>query len=289
MDGVLLIDKPKGLTSARVVEKVKRKLKTKAGHTGTLDPIATGLLVILTGRATRFAWIFQSLDKEYVTDAILGIRTDTYDMEGRVIEKRDVKVNCEEVRRAVESFGGEILQKPPPYSAKKIGGKRAYRLARKGEEPELKPAKVNIKEIKLTYCSPPRFSFYCVVSSGTYIRSLVNDIGLKLGTGAVIENLRRTGVGVFRIEDAVVLEELLSSEDPIRYLIPIEKALSFLPEVRVDAFTGDRVLKGMSVVLREFSAEGNVRIYVDDKFVGVGLVRSGILKPERLIPLDVKT
>ena len=289
MDGVLLIDKPKGLTSARVVEKVKRNLKTKAGHTGTLDPIATGLLVILTGRATRFAWIFQSLDKGYLTDALLGITTDTYDVEGKIIERREVKVDCEEVRRTVEGFRGEILQTPPPFSAKKIGGKRAYRLARKGKEPELKPIKVNIKEIKLTNCSPPRFSFYCLVSSGTYIRSLVNDIGLKLGTGAVIENLRRTQVGVFRINDAVALEEFLSSENPFRYLIPIESALSFLPEVRVDTFTGDRVLKGMSVVLKGFSIEGNVRIYVDDKFVGVGLVRSGVLKPERLIPLDVRT
>ena len=289
MDGVLLIDKPKGLTSAKVVEKVRKKLKAKAGHTGTLDPIATGLLVILTGRATRFAWIFQSLDKGYVTDALLGITTDTYDLEGKILEKREVKVNCEEVRKAVEGFRGEILQTPPPFSAKKIGGKRAYRLARKGKEPELKPVRVSIKEIKLTHCSPPRFSFYCLVSSGTYIRSLVNDIGLKLGTGAVIENLRRTQVGVFRINDAVALEEFLSSEDPTRYVIPIEEALSFLPEVRVDAFTGDRVLKGISVALRRFSAEGNVRIYVDDKFVGVGLVRSGVLRPERLIPQDVKT
>ncbi len=289
MDGVLLIDKPKGITSTRVVEKVRGKLRTRAGHTGTLDPIATGLLVILTGRSTRFAWIFQGLDKGYNTDALLGIKTDTYDVEGRIIEEREVKVDCNEIRKVVERFSGDILQTPPPFSAKRVKGKRAYRLARKGKDPELKPVRVFIREIKLTDCLPPRFSFYCLVSSGTYIRSLVNDIGNRLGTGAVIESLRRTQVGVFRVENAVTLEEFLNSEDPEKYLIPVEQALSFLPQVRVDAFTGDRLLKGMSVVLKGFSEEGNVRIYVDEKFVGVGLVRSGVLKPERLLPGNRKT
>jgi len=289
MDGVLLIDKPEGITSARSVERIRKKLRTKAGHTGTLDPIATGLLIILTGKATRFAWIFQSLDKGYLTCALLGLRTDTYDVEGKVLEEREVNVDCDKIEVVLEGFRGEVLQQPPPFSAKKVGGKRAYRLARRGEEPELKPVRVNIRDIRLVECAPPRFTFYCLVSSGTYIRSLVNDIGLALGTGAVIESLRRTEVGPFRVEDAVPLEEFLSCEEPNQFLIPVDKALSFLPEVRVDPFTGERILKGVSVPLKETGGEGSVRIYINEKFVGVGTIKSGILKPERLIPPERET
>ncbi len=290
MDGVLIINKPKGMTSTRVVEKVRRKLKTKVGHTGTLDPIATGVLILLTGRATRFSWLFLGMEKSYRVVGYLGIVTDTYDTEGRVLEERDVNTTCGELKGVLKEFVGEIEQIPPPFSAKKVEGKRAYKLARKGTLPKLKPVKVNIYKLKLLRCDIPEFEVYVKVSSGTYIRSLIHDIGSRLSTGAVVKDLVREEVGSFSLSDAVDLDSFLRAENPWDLVIPIEEALSFLPKVSLDYFLGKRIINGNPVLMREEREDGYVRIYIDETFIGIGKVRSGVLKPERLLlPGSIQT
>ncbi len=286
MDGIILLNKPKGISSSRAVEKVRKKLKTKVGHTGTLDPLATGLLILLVGRATRFSWLFLNMDKSYEVTALLGISTDTYDVEGRVLEEKEVKVSCEDVAEVIARFEGDILQLPPPYSAKKVSGKRAYKLARKGVKPDLKPVKVKVYRIEMISCNIPEFKVSMRVSSGTYVRSLIKDIGDDLSCGGVVKDLVRTSVGAFHIESSVHLEELLSSEEPERYVVPIDKALSFLPPVEVDTFHAKKVLHGNEVLLGDYSKRGDVRIYMNGEFLGVGHLEGGILKPLRLIPPD---
>ncbi len=281
--GLLTLNKPKGITSTRVVEKVRRKLKTKVGHTGTLDPIATGVLILLVGKATRFSWLFLSMDKSYRVSALLGIVTDTYDLEGSVLEEKEVNVSCDDVVKILEKFRGEMEQTPPPYSAKKIEGKRAYRLARKGIVPQLKPVKVKVYELKLLRCDIPEFELYMKVSSGTYVRSLIHDIGRELSIGAVVKELTRESVGPFTLGESVDLKEFLKSDDPWSYVVPIDRALSFIPKVSLDTFSGKKILSGNPVLLREEPGDGYVRIYIDDSFVGVGVVTGKVLKPERLL------
>jgi len=206
----LLVDKPKGLTSSRVVELMRRKLKVKAGHTGTLDPIATGLLIVLTGRRTKEASSFLTLNKSYEVKARLGMQTDTFDCDGKILQQNDVTITKEEVEEVLKGFRGEIWQVPPPFSAKKLAGHKAYELARKGVSVEVPPKKVSIYSLKLEEFQFPYFTFDCDVSSGFYVRSLVHDIGKKLSVGAMVVEVRRTGVGHYRVEQAKKLEEILS-------------------------------------------------------------------------------
>jgi len=209
MDKILLVDKPKGLTSFRVVELIKRKFKVKAGHTGTLDPIATGLLIVLTGKRTKDASLFLKLDKAYEVKAILGIETDTFDSEGKVLGQSDKEVTREELERVMKEFHGDIWQPPPRFSAKKKEGQKAYQLARKGVRVDIPPKKVSIYFLELKEFQFPYFAFACDVSSGFYVRSLAHDIGEKLGVGATVVEVRRTRVGPYHVEDAKSLDEIL--------------------------------------------------------------------------------
>jgi tRNA pseudouridine55 synthase len=209
MDKMLLVDKPKGLTSSRVVERIKRKFNVKVGHTGTLDPLATGLLVILTGKRTKNASLFLKLDKAYAVKAVLGIKTDTFDSEGKVLWQSNNEVTREELEGVLKGFHGDIWQTPPPFSAKKIGGRKAYQLARKGVSVDIPPKKVSIYSLELKEFQFPYFVFTCEVSSGFYIRSLAHDIGEKLGVGATVVEVRRTRVGPYHVEQAKGLEEIL--------------------------------------------------------------------------------
>jgi len=206
----LLVDKPKGLTSFRVVELIKRKFKVKAGHTGTLDPIATGLLIVLTGKHTKEASLFLKLDKGYEAKAILGIETDTFDMKGKVLQQSGGEVTREELQKALQGFHGDVRQVPPPFSAKKIAGRKAYELARKGVAVNIPPKQVSIYSLELKEFQFPYFTFSCDVSSGFYVRSLVHDIGEKLGVGATVVEVRRTRVGPYQVEQAKNLEEILN-------------------------------------------------------------------------------
>lgn len=211
MDKMLLVDKPKGLTSSRVVERIRKKFGVKAGHTGTLDPLATGLLVVLTGRRTKDASLFLKLDKAYEVKAVLGIKTDTFDSEGKVVWRSNDEVTREAVEMALKEFQGEIWQTPPPFSAKKIEGRKAYQLARKGISVDIPPKKVGIYSLELKEFEFPYFVFACEVSSGFYVRSLAHDIGEKLGVGATVLEVRRTRVGPYHVEQAKGLDELLGS------------------------------------------------------------------------------
>jgi len=212
MDTMLLVDKPSGITSSRVVERIRRKFKVKVGHTGTLDPLATGLLIVLTGKRTKAASLFLRLDKGYEVQVVLGMETDTFDMEGEVLRRSDAEVTREEVEEAMKEFHGEIWQAPPPFSAKKMEGRRAYQLARKGVALDMPPSRVTIYSLELKEFDFPYFTLVCDVSSGFYVRSLARDIGERLGVGATVTGVRRIRVGSYHVEDARSLDELLGGE-----------------------------------------------------------------------------
>jgi tRNA pseudouridine55 synthase len=214
MDGVLLVDKPEGWTSHDVVAKVRGIIKAetgqkvKVGHTGTLDPMATGLLVLVLGSYTKRAGEFSKLDKVYEAEITLGTTSSTGDKEGELSKTSDEQPQKAAVEAVLLRFEGEILQTPPIYSAVKINGQRAYKAARAGKTVEIEPRKVKIYEITDVIYEYPKLSFTCKVSSGTYIRSLAEDIGAALGTSAYLSALRRTEVGGLSIADAVQTEML---------------------------------------------------------------------------------
>ncbi len=212
MDNILFVDKPKGLTSSRVVELIRGKFKVKTGHTGTLDPTATGLLIILTGKRTKEASLFLKLDKAYEVKSILGVETDTFDSEGKVLRQSNREVTKEELEKVLGEFRGDIWQVPPSFSAKKLKGRKAYQLARRGITVDLSPQKVSIYSLELKEFQFPYFTLTCNVSSGFYVRSLIHDIGGKLGVGATAVEVRRTKVGPYQVEQARNLMEILGYE-----------------------------------------------------------------------------
>lgn len=209
MDDLLVVDKPKGLTSYRVVHMIKKRFGVKAGHTGTLDPLATGVLIVLTGRRTKEASHFLHMDKAYRVDGVLGMETDTFDVNGRVVREDHSAVTREQVQTALENFKGKVTQVPPSYSAKKMAGRKAYELARKGVSVDMPARDVNVYTLDLVEFNYPRFALVCEVSSGFYVRSLVHDVGRKLGVGAVVSGVRRTRVGSYGIDQAGSLHEIL--------------------------------------------------------------------------------
>jgi tRNA pseudouridine55 synthase len=222
--GFLLVDKPEGMTSHDVVDYLRKITKIKKiGHAGTLDPIATGLLILGIGReATKKLNEFQKLDKEYIAKIKLGVKSDTFDKEGKIEKVQFEKIpKREEIEEVLKSFCGEILQTPPPYSAKKIKGKKAYELARKGLKVELSPVKVKIYQIEILNYSFPYLEIKVSCSSGTYIRSLANDIGEKLKVGGLIEELRRTKIGNFKVENAQKLSQI-NSENWQNFLFEVK-------------------------------------------------------------------
>ncbi len=269
MDGILVIDKPAGMTSHDVVARLRRILKTrKIGHTGTLDPFATGVLVMLVGRATRLAQFLDKDEKEYDALVTFGYETETGDRTGerRATEPRaDLAVTPDALIETIGKFMGEIKQVPPMYSAKKIAGRKLYELAREGKEVEREPADVTIYKLDLSQDRVPaepeegtfhlRFQVRC--SAGTYIRTLAEDIGRELGTGAHLEELRRTAAGKFRIETAVTLDDLVRADDPSRFLLPLTEALGSMPEFTVREGRVAQTLNGLATrVSSESFTEG---------------------------------
>jgi tRNA pseudouridine55 synthase len=214
MNGILLVDKPSGWTSHDVVAKVRAMInaeigqKIKVGHTGTLDPAASGLLVLVLGSYTKRAAEFSKLDKSYEAGLTLGLVSDTGDSEGKTVQKSTQQPNKNEVKEVLNTFLGQTQQTPPAYSAMKVGGQRAYKLARQGKEVVIQPRTVTIYNIEDVRYDYPKLRFTTSVSSGTYIRSLAEDIGQKLGTGAYLSALRRTKVGKFGIESSLSLKTL---------------------------------------------------------------------------------
>ncbi len=213
MEEIILIDKPEGISSFGVVARVRRKLrdregkKIKVGHTGTLDPFATGLLILLAGKATKRSNEFLKKDKEYEATVFLGKKSTTGDPEGELIEVSKTVPTKDEITKACKKLTGEIMQKVPAFSAVKINGERAYKLARKGEEVEMPTRKVTIYELEILDYNYPELKIRTKVSSGTYIRTLGEDLGDLLGTGAYLTALRRTKIADYKVEDAVKLDE----------------------------------------------------------------------------------
>ena len=214
MDGFLLVNKPAGISSFGVVARVRRVLteasghKVKVGHTGTLDPAATGLLILVVGSYCKRASEFSKLDKTYQVELTLGMESTTADSEGELTKISDERLAAEEIREALDSFLGQINQTPPAFSAVKVGGQRAYKLARAGKEVAIEPRQVTIHSITNIEYKYPKLSFLTEVSSGTYIRSLAVDIGQKLGTGAYMSALIRTKIANYSLDDAIELEPL---------------------------------------------------------------------------------
>jgi len=240
VSGVLVVDKPVGLTSHDVVQIIRRGTGIRrAGHTGTLDPRASGVLVILVGPAVRLSEYVSASDKRYQATVRLGASTDTYDAEGTILSTRSVEDVTEETfNEILQTFTGEIIQVPPPYSAVKVKGRKAYEMAREGEEVILEPRTINVYSLEILEWSPPEVVIDVYCSSGTYVRSLANDLGKSLGTGAHLVGLRRTKSGRFTLRDAVPLRRLQDSFNAgewYRYLIPAAEALADWPMVELDA------------------------------------------------------
>ncbi|HOO77815.1 MAG TPA: tRNA pseudouridine(55) synthase TruB [bacterium] len=212
--GIMLVDKPAGITSFGVVARIRRRFKFgKVGHGGTLDPMATGLLIVLCGKATRTARNLLGGGKEYRAEALLGRWTDTQDATGRTLGEADPsRVTREELEEALEAFRGEIEQVPPMVSALKFRGKPLYKLAREGKTVERSPRKVTVSRLELVWFRPPLAGLEVACSGGTYVRTLIHDLGLRLGCGACLASLRRTRVGPYRLEQAFPLEKILEGE-----------------------------------------------------------------------------
>lgn len=228
-EGILLIDKPSGMTSHDVVDRVRRKLRMKRiGHAGTLDPNATGLLIILVGKATKTSQYLMSLNKVYEGTLKLGEATDSHDIEGEVVEEHEVPdLTEEEITEYIESFIGDQYQTPPMFSAKKIKGVPLYKMARKGKTVEREPRFIRVSSFKLLNFDLPYVSFVMECSKGTYVRTISHDLGQKIGCGAHLTALRRTGIERFQLADATPLEEFeeMSPGDVQRSLIPVYQAV----------------------------------------------------------------
>src|SRR3989441_9285893 len=266
MNGVLVIDKPAGLTSHDVVNRVRRILHQRAvGHLGTLDPLATGVLPLVTGNLTRLAQFYAASEKTYQGVIRFGFATDTYDAEGEPAGPAQiVKVSLEQLRELAAPFCGLIEQMPPPFSAKKIHGVPAYKLARTHKDVPLKPVRVEIKEFEILGVEGDRASFRARVASGTYLRSVAHDMGQHMGCGAHLESLRRTGLGEFELADAHKLEEVEGAANIAQVeemLIHPRKLLPQLPSVTADEETAARIRTGRTVNLPELSRARQVKVF----------------------------
>ncbi|KAB0635539.1 tRNA pseudouridine synthase B [Burkholderia stagnalis] len=291
LDGVLLLDKPVGLSSNDALIRAKRLyLAKKAGHTGTLDPLASGLLPLCFGEATKFSQDLLEADKTYEATMRLGVRTATGDAEGEVLDTRPVECDRAAVDAALARFTGEIVQVPPMYSALKRDGKPLYEYARAGQTVEREGRAVTIHVLELLACDLPDVTFRVTCSKGTYVRTLAEDIGEALGCGAHLTMLRRTGVGALTLDHAVTLDTLSDADAAARdaWLQPVDALLSTFPLVRLDDECAKRFLHGQRLRLSELGTidanEGErVRVYDATRLLGVARAANGVLAPERLV------
>jgi tRNA pseudouridine55 synthase len=282
--GVLLIDKPAGLTSHDATHALSMKLREKAGHTGTLDRFATGLLIVCLGRATRLSRYLTKLDKTYEALAVLGRTTDTYDREGATVSSSDLVPTAGDVSALAAALTGRIVQAPPPYSAKKIGGRRASDYARRGIEVSVGPVEVRIHSLSVLDYGYPRLRLAVACSSGTYVRSLVKDLGDRLACGAYTEELRRTGIGRFSVDGALPLREALAMSPPEmeKRIIPGTEALDFLPAVTLTEEEGRHFMSGRSLSCP--AAGDRFRVLgKEGGFIGVGRKEEQLLRPETIL------
>jgi tRNA pseudouridine55 synthase len=295
IDGVVLLDKPAGMSSQGAVTAVKRAFNAeKAGHTGTLDPMATGLLPICLGEATKYSQDLLEADKTYVAQVKFGSRTDTGDAEGLTIEELPLPIfeNPAAIQKALDAllpkFIGLISQVPPMYSALKRDGKPLYEYARAGVELERTPREITIHKIRWANIQWPQATLEVTCSKGTYIRVLAEDLGNALGCGAHLVGLRRTEVGHLTLEQSFTIESIQKSlHDSSSYILPVDALLQTLPHLTVDEQQAKRLEMGQRVPLNLPSIEALVRIYrataAPHNFIGTADWRSGVLHPKRLI------
>ena len=283
MDGIILINKQKNYTSHDVVNKVKRITKSKVGHTGTLDPNATGVLPLLLGNATKISKYLINHDKEYEVLLQLGTKTDTADAEGKIIEEKDVNIDSlseENVKKVLSTFLGKQKQIPPMYSAIKVNGKKLYQYARQGQEVEIKPREIEIYEIKLINLDKKQKQISLVVScsKGTYIRSLCEDIADRLGTVGFMKELNRTKVGEFNIKDCVTIEEFEEkyNKNDFSDIITIEEIFKENPKIELDNLNIKQYLNGVKIKVP--AQDAVYRTYLNNKFIGLGIVKESYLK-----------
>ncbi len=264
MNGVLIVDKPAGVTSHDVVARVRRLLQERSvGHLGTLDPMAPGVLPLVLGRLTRLAQFYSGSEKSYEGEIRLGVATDTYDSQGEPTSApRSAQVTLEQLRELAHHFQGVIQQVPPPFSAKKVAGVPAYKLARKHREVELKPVTVEIKEFEILGLEGDRASFHARVASGTYLRSVAHDLGKVLGCGAHLAILRRTAVGEFTLADAHTLEQIeKASGNAEELFVHPRRILPEFPPVTATEDAVARIRNGMAVNLPEMSRAKLVKVF----------------------------
>jgi len=277
MNGIVIVDKPQDWTSQDVTARLRRVFNTRRiGHGGTLDPMATGVLPVFVGRATRGVEFFEHAEKIYEATLRLGVMTDTEDITGTVLEKREVTISEREFLDILPKFRGKIQQIPPMYSAIKVDGKKLYDLARQGKEVERKPREIEIFELTCLEFSgeTARLQIHC--SKGTYIRTLCKDIGAALGCGGCMEALRRVQAGEYAIEEAVPLAELLETEDPEKYLRPVDSMFRNYPAVTLTAKQESRCRNGNSFSIA--LDDGTYRVYGQNgDFLALSRVNSGIM------------
>ena len=277
--GIVIIDKPAGWTSQDVAARLRGVFhERRIGHGGTLDPMATGVLPIFVGRATRAVEFFEHAEKEYVAGLRLGVQTDTQDLTGEIVAQRPVSVTREQVQAALEGFLGVQEQLPPMYSAVKIGGKKLYELARQGKTVERKPRQIELLELELLSGENADWQFRVRCSKGTYVRTLCHDIGQALGCGGCMSSLRRTKAGGYGLDRAVTMEEIISMDDPAACLLPVDSVFERLPQVTAHENQLRAIYNGAAVKASGL-ADGPYRVYAPDgTFLMVGRAEGGTLK-----------
>ena len=290
MNGIIIINKKQGYTSHDIVHKIKRISKEKVGHTGTLDPMAQGVLPILIGKATQCSKYLINHDKIYKVKLKLGIKTDTADSEGNIIEKTEISpeiLNKQKILQAINSMKGKQEQIPPIYSAIKVNGKKLYEYARKGQEVEIKPRQIEIYNIILNNIDKENkiIEYTVNCSKGTYIRSLCEDIAKKLGTIGYMENLIRLKVGEFSIENSITLEEILNAENPYNVLekniITLEEFFKEKETINLNEKRLQLFLNGVN--LTEPKQDGIYKIYTNNNFIGTGTLKEKKLKRDIIL------
>jgi tRNA pseudouridine55 synthase len=287
LPAVLLVDKPAGPTSHDVIQVARRSLGVRrVGHTGTLDPFASGLLLLCVGQATRLADYFHVLPKTYAATAVLGIETDTEDHTGEIAARTDEwrSVTRDDIDRAAQRLRGEQAQIPPAFSAKKVAGRRAYEAARAGDEVEMTAKAVQIHEFEVVAVKLPEVDFVAEVSTGTYVRSLARDLGRDLGCGAHLKSLRRLSIGPYRVTDAVCLPDLQDRNIPPNASLSAARSLSWLPTRRLSPSEVTEVENGRRIPERAVAGDTElpVAMVAGDRLVAVARRVSDLLQPEKV-------
>ncbi|MCK5870516.1 tRNA pseudouridine(55) synthase TruB [Methylococcaceae bacterium HT4] len=291
--GILLLDKRQGISSNKALQEVKRLYDAnKAGHTGSLDPLATGLLPVCLGEATKVSAFMLADDKRYQTVIQLGVMTDTGDVDGTVLEVKEVpEISEQQLASCLTSFVGQIEQIPPMYSALKHNGKKLYELAREGITVERKARKITIYGIECLSFVDGLLTLDVQCSKGTYIRTLAEDIGHALNCGGTVKELRRTAAGMFKLENALTIEQLKSieSDDALQaLLIAVDKPLQAIPAINISQLDADLVLQGQQISVPDEKIEqGLRRLYHEQKFLGLGeMLLNAKIQPRKLFKLN---